>query len=770
MNSILEKTNLYCTGCGACDNICPANAISMLPDDEGFLQPQVNQELCIKCGKCEEVCCVYNNFENYNKKVPEVFAAIASEEDRRISSSGGVFPVLAKEFIRKGGIVYGAAMVENLHVCHKSAESEDELHALLKSKYVQSKIGKIYKDVKEKLSDGRIVLFSGTPCQIAGLKAYLGGQQSNLYTVDLLCHGVPSQKMLQQDLEEQFGEGRVESFDFRPVKNDSYTSKVCFKDGSSRMLTLDENFYKQAFHANLSLRDSCYECKFCEFPRQADLSLGDFWQVHEYSEVLGKEKGVSIILVNSDKGREMIAAVKKEFIEFVPVPMSAISKNRSQAHCEAHKNRDYFRTLYKTQPFQKAVRYALQDKYDIGLVGNWSYPNYGSHLTYYALYQVLRSLNQTILLISWPKNSEWKPYEKPALFQEMPYSQHSIAALVDRRCDMRRFNAQCETFILGSDQLLNNNLYKWFNKFQQLDWVYNNKRKIAYAASFGADYTWGTAEERAEMAHFMQQFDAFSVREDSGVLLAEKELGVEAIQVLDPVFLADVEIYHELADKSQKEKIEGSYVFCYTLDYTADKEEVINRISKKLSLAKHVAVDAAKEIEHGEWQQEILRGISVERWLAEIRGSQLVVTDSFHGMCFAIIFGIPFIALCNEERGATRFYSLLKKLKLENRLVSNVKELIEKEDILLNPIDFVSVRERLEILRTESLEWLKKALELPIDRKVLTDYDILSREGRNAEDCLNGRMDWAIGQIDRNKEEINGRMDWAIGRIDQDKE
>ncbi len=770
MLKLLKAKNLECTGCGACVNACHADAIEMLPNAEGFLEPHIHGDICTACGKCQAICPQYNTFRNPNETEPACYAAWAADRKiREASSSGGIFTLLAQRILREGGVVFGAAMQENFTVRHIGIETVEDLALLRKSKYVQSEIGTAYRDAQNSLSAGRSVLFTGTPCQIAGLKAFLeSNEYDNLYTVDLLCHGVPSAKMLRQSLAEQFGD-EVVDIDFRPLKNDCLTTRITYRDGTSKLLTIDENAYSQAFHPNLSLRESCFDCKFSALPRTADISLGDFWQIHEFSEALGREKGVSAVLINSARGRRLADSIKDELGGFYPVPLKYLSKNRINPDCERHPRRAYFKKLYKDHSFARSVKLALNDHYDIGLVGNWSYPNYGSNLTYYALYTVLEDMHYSVRMIGWPLESEWKPYAVPELFENNPYPEYAVAPLVERRRDMRRFNDECDTFILGSDQLLNNNLYRWFDKFMQLDWAYSTKRKIAYAASFGTDYTWGTPEDRGEMAHFMRQFDAFSVREDSGVRLAKEELGIDAAHVLDPVFLADVSRYHALADAASVQLNQQDYLFSYTLDYTREKEEALDAFAKTLGCEMHVAVDAAKEPGQEEWQHETMQGISIERWLAEIRGSRFMITDSFHGTCFAILFRIPFVSLCNAERGITRFKSILKLLGLEDRLVYSAKELIKRKDELLAPIDFDDVYKRLDGLRAQSHSWLENALKLPIQHKTLSEYDLLGRIHDYSEDSLNGRVDYAIGRIDQDKADINGRMDWAIGRIDQNK-
>ena len=767
----LRERQLQCTGCGACANACPFGALMLKEDELGFLRPVVQKELCTECGVCEKVCPVLNDAKIDHEKAPECWAVWAVDEEiRQRSSSGGVFSVAAEEILKAGGVVFGAAIGENLRVTHQAAHTAAELLPLQKSKYAQSETGSAFQQAREALAAGKQVLYVGTPCQIAGLRAFLKGDPENLYTIDLICHGVPSSGMLRQEMEEKFGKGQVTAVDFRPEKGSCQEMLVSFKDGSQRRLNQDESFYEQAFHGNLSLRESCYQCKFCDFPRQGDLTLGDFWQIGEYDPALAREKGVSALLVNSAKGRELLRRMSASLTQKGPVDLKYLANNRIHPTIAAHPGRDYFLRRMKKHAFAQSARDALQGHYDVGLVGNWSYPNYGSSLTYYALYRVLTDMDLSVRMIGWPRQAQWKPYARPELFETSPYPEDAIAPLVERRRDMKRFNYECDSFVLGSDQLLNNNLYRWFDKFMQLDWVYATKRKIAYAASFGTDYTWGSPEEWGEMAYFMRQFDAFSVREDSGVSLARQCLGVTARQVLDPVFLAKAESFAGLAAGAVERPTPGPYLFSYTLDYTREKETALEDYAAQLGLDLHIAMDAAKEGEEEQkWRHEVLRGISTERWLAEIQGSRFMITDSFHGMCFAILFEIPFAAICNAERGETRFLSLLKQLGLEERFVRSTAELAKRRADLTRPIDYAAVSQKLAVLRRESMQWLKHALGLPVEKKILTGYDILAREQDEAEDRLNGRMDWAIGRIDQDKADINGRMDWAIGRIDQDR-
>ena len=734
MKSVLGEMVSACTGCEACSNVCPKKAICMREDIRGFFYPQIQENICINCNKCKEVCPVLSYFPPQSTKKNIVcYAAMALDEIRYGSSSGGAFFVLASHILANGGVVAGAAFQADLSVRHVLICRKEDLVKIQKSKYVQSVIGAIFSDIKKLLEEGKSVLFSGCPCQAAGLRTFLGKEYEKLYIIDIFCHGVPSQKMLTESLANHPNVPRIVSLDFRDkaLGWDCSHLKLSYDDSSSRLLSLDESHYEQGFHYNLTLRSSCYNCKFCELPHPGDISLGDFWGIDQYKPKLNDQKGTSLLIPNTEKGKFLLENVAKDFPVFEQVPSEYLSNNRIHAEYQSHPNRNYFLSLYPGHPFNKAVEFALQNRYDIGLVGNWSYPNYGSELTYFALFSLLESWGKSVLMISWPKSAAWPPYGSPQLFRKNPYPPYSIAPLVNNRRDLKRFNKNCDTFLLGSDQLFNNNLYNWFDKFMQLDWVSNNKTKIAYAASFGADYIWGSNDDRAELAYFMQKFDYVAMREQSGVELAKKYYNVDAALVLDPVFLIEKEQFFKLMAGADVKTSSNGYLFAYTLNPTKEKAEALLFSAAHMGLDIRAAGDAALEKRETKdiWGIETTYGLSVEEWLVNIAGSDFVITDSFHGTCFSIIFEKPFIAISNSERGASRFSSLLGLLGLEERLIQNETELLEKRELFTEPINYADVKERLLKLKTHSLNWLKTAISsASYKSKPLSTYDLSDRE------------------------------------------
>ena len=304
---ILKITKL-CTGCGACANICPKHCISMVENKEGFLYPSVLQEKCVNCGLCEKVCPIFNALSTTNPTA--VYAATYKEDSiREKSSSGGVFYALAHNIIQQGGVVFGAVFSKDFKVEHQAIDTQEEIEKLMRSKYVQSDINDQYRLVKKHLTQGRRVLFVGSPCQVAGLQMYLQKKYENLTTVDFICHGVPSPRVWHQYLQELEKErqSKVASINFRDKSKGwgLYTLKIVFENGEILREAATENLYIRAFLQNITLRNSCFNCK-SKGCYQSDITIGDFWGIKDIHPELYSEKGVSLILVNSQKGGSFI--------------------------------------------------------------------------------------------------------------------------------------------------------------------------------------------------------------------------------------------------------------------------------------------------------------------------------------------------------------------------------------------------------------------------------------------------------------------------------
>ena len=335
-----------CCGCTACRHVCPVKCISMHEDEEGFLYPVIEKEKCIHCHKCEKICPVRNT-DNINKKTETFVGYNRNEEIRRESSSGGVFSAIAEWILEQDGVVFGAAFDENFEVHHIAVESKEELEKLRGSKYVQSRLEDVYPAVKQYLEINRIVLFTGTACQITGLKKYLNKEYETLFTLDVLCHGVPSPKIWRMYLEEMKRQHNalIEKVEFRNKETGwkNYFMNILFSDMQRYCVHFFEDKYMRMFLGNIDLRPSCYSCHFKDFPRISDMTIGDSWGIENYMPDMDDDKGTSIILVYSLKGEIMLDAIKKNLI----VRESRLNQvlpptEESRRSVEMHPNRKKF--------------------------------------------------------------------------------------------------------------------------------------------------------------------------------------------------------------------------------------------------------------------------------------------------------------------------------------------------------------------------------------------------------------------------------------------
>lgn len=306
-----------CTGCMACANICPKSAITMLPDEEGFLFPQINYDVCISCKLCQQKCPVLNPVKlNQEGKA---FAAMSKhQETRTTSSSGGMFYSIAKWIIENNGIVFGAIFDDNMDLMHTETDNLSGLKKMQGSKYLQSNINNTLKKALNHLQDNRLVLFTGTPCQIAAIKKLVPHKlQDKLYTVDIVCHGVPSNKLFQSylnKLQKFYPKKVLSSFRFRDTEGWSCQSNINY-NGKKTALFGKQAIYSELFMGGYIHRECCYNCLYAQLKRAGDLTIADYWgigTIEPYSH--DTSEGVSLIICNNQKGCNILHAIKNELI------------------------------------------------------------------------------------------------------------------------------------------------------------------------------------------------------------------------------------------------------------------------------------------------------------------------------------------------------------------------------------------------------------------------------------------------------------------------
>lgn len=352
MIDIKEKRD--CCGCGSCRNICPKEAITMSSDREGFLYPFVDTQKCIECGLCEKVCPVLNS----PKEVPfQQDAYIAQNKDEGIraeSTSGGVFSAIAEYVINQGGVVFGAAYGDDFIVRHTYVEDVDGLHKFRNSKYVQSNTEGTYQEVQNFLLSGRMVCYSGTPCQIEGLRFFLRKEYSNLLTVDIVCHAVPSPLIWNRYVEMQKGKygSQISDILFRDKHYGYKYSTMTLKNNHGEKIYafgIDTDPMLRAFFSNICDRPSCYSCRFKKRYRMADFTIWDCYPVYKFDKSMDDDKGTSRVLIHSDKGRAVFNSISNRLNYYHVDPDSLTENVREMFYSipQNEKRDDFFRDAIK---------------------------------------------------------------------------------------------------------------------------------------------------------------------------------------------------------------------------------------------------------------------------------------------------------------------------------------------------------------------------------------------------------------------------------------
>lgn len=353
-----------CCGCEACRQSCPIDSIILEADSFGFMYPVIDEQTCINCGLCEKVCPVLNRVKKGNP-IKQYAAFSYNDEVRLRSSSGGIFTQLAEEIINtKGGVVFGVEFDENWDVRHSFCEKTEDIGRFQGSKYVQSQIKDSYIKVRGFLNDGRFVLFSGTPCQISGLKLFLRKEYLNLITVEVICHGVPSPKVWKDYLASLGDANTISGFNFRDKSKFGwrrYSYKLTRNNGMSQYFEYGNNAYSEAFLNNLTLRPSCFNCPSKLSNSRADITLGDYWGIEHVHQDLDDDKGCSIVILHTEKGQslfERISCVVRE-TELDNVitynPSLVESSSRPQKY-------DVFWTLYQRKGFGSLSHFVSREQ------------------------------------------------------------------------------------------------------------------------------------------------------------------------------------------------------------------------------------------------------------------------------------------------------------------------------------------------------------------------------------------------------------------------
>jgi len=586
------------------------------------------------------------------------------------------------------------------------------------SKYVYSKPGDIFIDIRSELEKGVKVLFTGLPCQVAGLNKYLGKEYENLITVDLICSGVPSEKVFRSYVDCISNGKKIVSINMRPKKYgwDEDGIETKFDDESEYMIHGIKDPYLKAYLKKLYNSDCCYDCKFATMPRVADLTIGDFWHVNKLFDDEDHSDGISCILLNSEKAECFWNMINYSFSYKKSIPASFLRRfNMFGAKRNGHLARDrFFEMLDKNVKFDKAVRDCLEWRFDVALSGCWTVRNYGGELTYYALYNALKSFGKTVIMVERRANIKGYDIPKVSAFRYDPYPFYDVSRIHKSFDDQKELNVRVKNFVVGSDQVWN---YKLMNHESVMSWSFDYvapfRNKISYASSFGNSGFEGGENEKELFSANLKSFNHISTREESGVKLIKELTDKDAEWVVDPAFLCEKDNFIELAGKSRCSS--NNHMLAYIV-HPSPIIDGIDKIAEKLSLDMRLVVGFGAGISNMPKDNELPysceNNCSLEDWLYLLIHCKYLVTTSFHALCLAIIFKKPFVFLqggMTEEHGFDRIKTLLSKCGLMNRVLANSNDVLSSST-LDEDINWENVYSQLQPEIDRSRQWLIDSL------------------------------------------------------------
>ncbi|AEM22075.1 coenzyme F420 hydrogenase/dehydrogenase beta subunit domain protein [Brachyspira intermedia PWS/A] len=665
----------------------------MIETKEGFHYPLIDDEKCTDCGVCVKRCHSLNdNFKTKHRK--EFYEVKASDEIRMKSSSGGMFSLVANYILDRGGYVCGASFSEDwLRVEHIIIDNKKDLDKLRYSKYIESDLGDVFIEVKKLLNDKKEVLFTGAPCQVSALNHYLGRDYDNLLTIDLLCNSVVPQKIWEKYIKEKVENiADIEYVSFRDKNIFKWTTGLYIKTNNKEYLSFGINdLYYKMFVNHTSCKEECLHCKYRRFDRPGDITIGDYWSVKaKYKD----DKGISLIKISSNKASKIFNKIKSN-CEYKEVNIT--HDGFEPWITPIWTNRKYFFDNLDKESIEELYKHCSDTKYNVGIVNMINTNNTGGVLTYYALYKLIEQLGYNPILIfnyQATRNLYDNTLGCKAILRYL-----NVGNSVYNESELYKYNKYCDTFIVGSDVVFA--LPSWVNLYHHLmNFVPSYKKKISFSSSFSClpqDYNIGI-KRKSLMKYYFEQFDKISVREDDGVEICKNIFNVKADHVLDPVFLLDN--YDELLN-NKTSTIEGNYLFVYYRNLDNTMQDLINYIEEKLD------INVIKLPVTGDWKPTPL--YELEDWLYIIKNCKYLITDSYHGFCFGLYFNKNI--LIKIDSGSSRLLSLMRMFNLEDRIVSSVEDIKNRD--LLKDMDYTEINKKLEAEKKRSIEWLKEALESP---------------------------------------------------------
>lgn len=756
----MKKITENCSVCTACVSKCPKSAINI--SKKVYNEIKVNNK-CVDCNICKNNC-PGNKTKERNNPVFKV-ARVKSSTNINKSTSGGLFGEIARYVLKHSGIVYGAVFSDDFHsVKHTRCTNSDDLNKILKSKYVRSNMNNNFLLAEKDLKKGKTVLFSGTPCQIAGLKCFLKKDYSNLITVDIICHGTPSEKIWSKyltSLEIKF-QSKAKYVDFRYYNENDPTKGflVEFKNGKVYNEALYDTTYGKAFLTGLINYPSCGNCQFKAFKNYSDITLCDAWG-YENSEYKHKN---SLVMLNTSNGKTIYNKIKNKLIEFDDFDTEKLLNSNYPILYPTynHYNRNKIEKLSNNinnqlSYWQQEKNGLKKDKDGVGII-NFHYENYnyGANLVAYSLSEAVKKLGFNPYIIDFDPFKEFNPLERYRTIEFLNFRKKylNMTPRFHNKDELNILTDYLDMYITGSDQVWRKQITGANIETYFLDFA-KGKNKISYAASFGTNDFEGNEEETEDCKVLLKSFYNISVREEEGQKILSNRFGQESTLVLDPTLLLKKEEYEKLITETYDEKIDVAVYFVMDHENTILNDKNFARLFPKKKI---VNIKGNTETLG---TTTIFKYNSISKWLDGIRKCEYLVTDSYHGVIFGTIFHKKIICIGKKSKALSRFKTLFNNLKgnLESIIFSSLNSVKSTE----TAINYEEIDANIEKLRERSFAFLQNSLG-PNKVKVDIAYEELFLQNkmlRKQVKELNTKYEEAVEE----KNKILNSKSWRLTEI-----
>lgn len=756
----MKKITENCSVCTACVSKCPKSAINI--SKKVYNEIKVNNK-CVDCNICKNNC-PGNKTKEKNNPVFKV-ARVKSSTNINKSTSGGLFGEIARYVLKHSGIVYGAVFSDDFHsVKHTRCTNSDDLNKILKSKYVRSNMNNNFLLAEKDLKKGKTVLFSGTPCQIAGLKCFLKKDYSNLITVDIICHGTPSEKIWSKyltSLEIKF-QSKAKYVDFRYYNENDPTKGflVEFKNGKVYNEALYDTTYGKAFLTGLINYPSCGNCQFKAFKNYSDITLCDAWG---YENPEYKHKN-SLVMLNTSNGKAIYNKIKAKLIEFDDFDTEKLLNSNYPIlyPTNNHYNRNKIEKLSNNinnqlSYWQQEKNGLKKDKDGVGII-NFHYENYnyGANLVAYSLSEAVKKVGYNPYIIDFDPFKEFDPLERYRTIEFLNFRKKylNMTPRFRNKDELNILTDYLDMYITGSDQVWRKQITGANIETYFLDFA-KGKNKISYAASFGTNDFEGNEEETEDCKVLLKSFYNISVREEEGQKILSNRFDQESTLVLDPTLLLKKEEYEKLITETYDEKIDVAVYFVMDHENTILNDKNFARLFPKKKI---VNIKGNTETLG---TTTIFKYNSISKWLDGIRKCEYLVTDSYHGVIFGTIFHKKIICIGKKSKALSRFKTLFNNLKgnLESIIFSSLNSVKSTE----TAINYEEIDANIEKLRESSFAFLQNSLG-PNKVKVDIAYEELFLQNkmlRKQVKELNTKYEEAVEE----KNKILNSKSWRLTEI-----